>query len=276
MKYESRSCFARLMVPLSAARAVLHTTFPCSGHSRPATSRNLPIPTWGQEIIDSFSKPIHPVIGGIASGGGLGFGIGYDSPDDQRWYQEARSDGHHRRYWSLEGEVGRRSLSKCSQIGVFGAVRHMGRLDYFGIGPTQSSTDRSAFRLRETTFGSAWMVPPCSGSFDSAAAPSRYMPDLGTARRSPSVPSIEDGLSATSVPGIRRHEPTFGRYRGFAEFQHPVLARADTLDEPEPLSRHVSIGASRPSAITTRGGTTSTAGRRKSSSAFPASCLVSG
>ena len=40
-----------------------------------------------------------------------------------------------RRFWSLEGEVGRRSLSKRSQIGAFGAVRHMGRLDYFGIGP---------------------------------------------------------------------------------------------------------------------------------------------
>ena len=107
------------------------------------TSRNLPVPAWGQAIVDSFSKPVHPVVGGVASGGGLGFGVGYDSPEDTRWYQQAEAMVTVRRFWLLEGEVGRRSLSKRSQIGAFGTVRHMGRLDYFGIGPQSSFDDRS-------------------------------------------------------------------------------------------------------------------------------------
>src|SRR5687767_5447248 len=109
---------------------------------------NLPIPTWAEPVIDSFGKPVHPVIGSVASGGGLGFGIGYDSPDDERWYRNAEAMVSVRRYWSLSGEVGRQSLTKRSQLGVFGVVRHMNRLDYFGIGPNTIFDDRSAFRLR--------------------------------------------------------------------------------------------------------------------------------
>ena len=106
-------------------------------------------PSWAKAVIDSFSKPLHPVIGGVASGGGLGAGIGYDSPDDTRWYQNAEAMVTMRKYWSLEGEVGRRSLTDQSQIGVFGGLRHMNRIDYFGIGPNAAFDDRSAFRLRE-------------------------------------------------------------------------------------------------------------------------------
>jgi hypothetical protein len=97
--------------------------------SAPGDLGNLPVPGWAQPVIDSFSQPVHPVIGGVASGGGLGFGVGYDSPEETPWYQQAEAMVTVRRYWSLEGEIGRRSGSKRSQIGAFGAVRHMGRLD---------------------------------------------------------------------------------------------------------------------------------------------------
>ncbi len=98
---------------------------------------NLPVPSWGQAVIDSFSKPIHPIIGGIASGGGLGFGVGYDSPEDARWYREGEAIMTVRRYWTVAGEIGRRSSSKRSQLGVFGAVRDMNRINFFGIGPAR-------------------------------------------------------------------------------------------------------------------------------------------
>ncbi len=183
-------------------------------------SSDLPIPSWGKGIMESFSKPLHPVIGGVASGGGLGAGVGYDSPDDGRWYQNAEAMVTMRRYWSVEGEVGRRSLAKRSQIGVFGGVRHMNRVDYFGIGPNTSFDDRSAFRLRETTFGTrGWhRVAPAVRLGGSAAM---YMPDLGPGR-SPAVRSIEQVFPESSVPGFSA-EPAFGRYRGFAELTYPVL-----------------------------------------------------
>lgn len=190
--------------------------------------KDLPIPSWGQAILDSFSKPLHPVVGGVASSGGLGVGVGYDSPDEERWYREAEAMLTLRRYWSVEGEVGRRSLSKRSQIGAFGAVRHMPRLDYFGIGPDTVFENRSAFRLRETTVGTrGWFrAAPAVRVGGSVAA---YIPDLGRGAH-PSVPSIEEMFAPASIPGFDA-EPTFGRYRGFVEFMHPGSSTFDTTAE---------------------------------------------
>ena len=66
-----------------------------------------------------------------------------------------------RRYWVLEGEVGRRSLSKRSQFGVFGAVRHMERLDYFGIGPDTdlSTTARLSACAKPPSVRAGWFRP---------------------------------------------------------------------------------------------------------------------
>ena len=187
-------------------------------------TEGIKVPAWGQGVIDSFSEPIHPVVGGVASGGGLGAGIGYDSPDDRQWYQRAEAMVTIRRYWQLDAEVGRRSLSKSSQVAVFGTVRHMGRLDYYGIGPDTVFGDRSAFRLRETTFGSrGWFRPAPALRLGGSA--SLYMPDLGTSSRS-RVPAIETVFDASHLSGFE-HEPIFGRYRGFAELRYPLL--------PEPL-----------------------------------------
>jgi hypothetical protein len=214
-----------VLLPLQAAA---QDTQPPADAS--ADLQKLPVPGWGQAIVDSFSKPVHPVVGGVASGGGLGFGVGYDSPDDSRWYQEAEAMLTVRRFWLLDGEVGRRALSKRSQIGGFGTVRHMGRLDYFGLGPQSSFDDRAMFRLRETTFGTrGWFrVTPAVRVGGSIAA---YMPDLGPGT-SPRVRSIEEVFTPTSAPGVGA-EPTFGRYRGFVELLHPTHDQPDALDDAD-------------------------------------------
>jgi len=215
--------FFALILPLSAAAQNAQTADTGSDFG------DLPIPSWGQAILDSFSKPLHPVVGGVASSGGVGFGVGYDSPDDERWYREGEAMVTVRRYWSLEGELGRRSLSKRSQIGAFGAIRHMGRLDYFGIGPNTVFENRSAFRLRETSVGTrGWFRPvPAVRIGGSVAA---YMPDLGRGTH-PSVPSIEEVFEPAAIPGFAA-EPTFGRYRGFVELTHPGSETFGGTDEP--------------------------------------------
>ena len=169
-------------------------------------------------------------MGGVASGGGLGFGVGYDSPEGERWYRNAEGMVTIRRYWALEGEVGRRSSSKQSQLGVFGAVRHMSRLDYYGIGPTTVFDDRSSFRLRETTIGTrGWFHPVPAVRVGGSGA--IYKPDLGPGAHR-SVPSIEEVFPAASVPGFSA-EPTFGRYRAFAELLYPVFRDPNIRDEDE-------------------------------------------
>jgi hypothetical protein len=191
------------------------------------TDLDLPIPAWGQAVIDSFSEPVHPVVGSVASGGWLGVGVGYNSPEQGRWYRQAEAMVTVRRYWSLEGEIGRRSLSKQSQLAVFGAVRHMNRLDYFGIGPDTVFENRSVFRLRETTFGSrGWFRPAPAIVLGGSAA--IYIPDLGPGANA-SVPSIETVFLPATVPGFSA-EPTFGRYRGFAEVVYPAIGAPGSPD----------------------------------------------
>ena len=215
--------FCVLLLPLTVAAQGAQTSTPTSGDFGR-------VPGWAQPIIDSFSKPVHPVVGGVVSGGGLGFGVGYDSPEDTRWYQQAEAMVTVRRYWLLEGEIGRRLLSNRAQIGAFGAARHMSRLDYFGIGPQSLFDDRSAFRLRDTTIGTrGWFqAAPAVRVGGSIAA---YMTDLGPGS-SPSVPSIEEVFTPISVPGFNA-EPTFGRYRAFVEILHPV-ANPTAVDVAEP------------------------------------------
>jgi hypothetical protein len=180
---------------------------------------NLPVPSWAAPVLDSFDKPVHPLIGSVASGGGIGFGLGYSSRVDKHWYRNAEAMVSIRRYWSLEGEVGRRSLTQRSQLGVFAGVRHMNRLDYFGIGPDTIFDNRSAFRLRETAIGTrGWFRPVRAVRLGGSLT--AYKPDLGPGAN-PSVPSIEDRFLASVVPGFSA-EPMFGRYRGFAELVYPA------------------------------------------------------
>jgi hypothetical protein len=205
---------ALLLLPQLAAAQAPHDTLEVDGLD------GISIPSWGKAIIDSFDKPVHPVLGGVASGGGLGAGFGYDSPDDRLWYQHAEAMVTIRRYWQLDGEVGRRSLSKSSEVAVFGTIRHMGRLDYYGIGPDSMFHDRSAFRLRESSFGSrGWFRP--TPAVRLGGSTSIYVPDLGSGARS-TVPSIETIFPASHLSGFD-DEPFFGRYRGFAELLYPVL-----------------------------------------------------
>jgi hypothetical protein len=213
-----------LLVPLLAS-----AQSPQSPSDTAGDVDSLPIPAWAKTVLDRFEKPLHPVIGGVASSGGLGFGIGYDSPAEGQWYGEADAMVTVRRNWLFAGEVGRRSRSKRSRLGAFAGVRHMNRIDYFGIGPATTFDDRSAFRLREVTAGTrGWHRLTPAVRLGGAVA--LYVPEQGVGANR-SVPSIERVFSESTVPGGFATEPKFARYRGFAEYMYPALANPDSLDE---------------------------------------------
>ncbi len=191
---------------------------------------DLPVPSWAAGIIDSFDKPVHPVIGSVVSGGGVGLGVGIDSPDDEPLYKEAEAMVTVRGYWALAGEIGRRSASKRAQIGAFGAVRHMNRMDFFGIGPDTSEDFRSDFRLRDSAFGTrGWFRPVQALRLGGSA--SMYVPDLGRGKNS-SVPDIDQLFPVSEIPG-GFDEVTFGRFRGFAELTYPVPPELDVADDAD-------------------------------------------
>jgi hypothetical protein len=85
-----------------------------------AQSQDLPIPDAAAPFIDAFDKPLHPLVGGVAPGGGLGVGIGYDTPKGRNWFRNTGALVTWNRYWSVEGETGYRNHH--SRIGLFGSA----------------------------------------------------------------------------------------------------------------------------------------------------------
>jgi hypothetical protein len=182
----------------------------------------LPLPAPAQAVIDSFSKPLHPILGGVAPGGGMGVGVGYDTPKSEDWFHNAEARITINRYWLLSGETGRQTAR--SRIGIFGQMRHMNRLDFFGIGPDSRRSNRTDFRLRETAAGvGGWVRAHPALRLGGGAQ--IYSPELGSGQ-SPSVVSIEQFFTPASVPGFDA-DPVFVRYRGYAEALYPVLADVD-------------------------------------------------
>ena len=190
---------------------------------------DLPVPGWAKSVLDSFEKPLHPVIGGVASGGGMAAGIGYETPSQVGWFREGEALFSIRRYWSVDGEIGNRSPSGRFQIGMYGGIRHMGRLDFYGIGSGSRFEDRSAFRLRESTYGTRGWIRPLS-LVRIGGSVSMYMPDLGRGSHQ-GVLTLEDAFPPDLVPGIAA-EPVYGRYRGFVEFSHPTPVELDGGEIP--------------------------------------------
>ena len=223
-------CLTVALMPCSARAQATQTPTP-PAQTTQSTIPDLdwlPIPSWGKAVIESFDNPLHPVVGGVASGGGLGFGVGYQSPEADKVYREGQAMYTLRRYWGLEGEVGRRSESKLSQAGVFAMLRDMKRLDFYGIGPDSLEDNRSDFRLREWVLGTRGYYGPTKG-FRLGGSASLYEPDLGPGFGS-SVPSIERVFPVSEVPG-GFDEVTYGRFRGIAELVHPVIS-PDLVGEP--------------------------------------------
>jgi surface antigen Omp85-like protein len=187
-----------------------------------ATEDALPLPPAAQAVFDAFNKPLHPIIGGVAPGGGMGVGVGYNTPKSEDWFHDAEARITINRYWSLVGETGRQT--QRSRVGVFGEIRHMNRLDFFGIGPDSRRANRTDFRLRETSAGAQGWIR-ATPALRLGGIAQMYSPELGSGQ-SPSVLSIEQFFTPSSVPGFNA-DPVFARYRGYAELVYPVLADTD-------------------------------------------------
>jgi hypothetical protein len=186
----------------------------------------LPLPPAAQTVFDAFNKPLHPIVGGVAPGGGMGVGIGYNTPKSEEWFHDAEARITINRYWTLTGETGRQT--QRSRVGVFGQIRHMNRLDFFGIGPDSRRGDRTDFRLRETSAGAKGWVR-ATPVLRLGGSAQMYSPELGSGQ-SPAVLSIEQFFTPATVPGFNV-DPVFARYRGYAEFVYPVLADPDRPDD---------------------------------------------
>jgi hypothetical protein len=173
----------------------------------------------GSKVGKAFSRPLHPVVQGVASGGGLGVGLGYDFPSAGRWETSTKAVVTLHRYWNLQFDSGYHGTKV--QVGGYTRVRDMSRLSFFGSGPDTDGANRTAFTLRDPVVGAVALVKVAPGVAIGGRAEEMW-PRV-SAGRDPVRPSLEELFGEADAPGLT-DQARFGRYQGFIEFTAPAAA----------------------------------------------------
>ena len=198
-----------------SASFVLCVTAPLS-----AQERKSPVFLWlestGKTIIATFDRPLHPLLGSVAPGGGVGTGLGFETAS-RPWSIALEGLYTARRYWSAEATLDY-TRERANAV-VYGRVRDMPKLDFFGPGSTSTETDRTSFALREGVAGVAGSVD-VTPWLSVGARVEQLWPEVDGGRSS-NVPSIETRFGETEAPGLTT-QPTFGRYEGSVELLVPA------------------------------------------------------
>ena len=168
------------------------------------------------KIHSIFSAPIHPVISGVAPGGGWGAGLGFDAPGRGPLDFKAKTVWTMKNYRLAEAVAsyeGRRA-----EFEAFGRWRDMTQLDYYGRGNSQRS-DRTTFYLRDPVVGAhgrfrllSWLA--LGGRVEEVWPYARGGEEKG-------VPSIEETFPPPLIPGFSAR-PRFGRYQGSVDIRLPA------------------------------------------------------
>ncbi len=169
------------------------------------------------KIHSIFGRPLHPVISGVAPGGGWGAGLGFDAPGRGPWDFSAKAIwtlNNYRLAEAVASYEGRRAAFEA-----FGRWRDMTQLDYFGRGPASQQFDRTTFYQRDPVVGAhgkvrvtPWLA--VGGRLEEIWPYARQGEDE-------SVPSIEETFPPPAIPGFSAL-PRFGRYQGSIDIHLPA------------------------------------------------------
>jgi hypothetical protein len=164
-----------------------------------------------------FKEPLHPVINGVVSGGGLGAGVAYDFPSRGRWETTTGALVTIRRYWSAE--LGTVYRGDRVQFAGYARLRDLPELPFFGPGMDTAVADHTNFRLLDPVIGAVGSVRPRPWMAVGGRVEALW-PDVGRGHAK-GVPTIAARFDEGEAPGLRE-QPRFGRYQGFVEFQAPA------------------------------------------------------
>lgn len=167
----------------------------------------------------AFDGPLHPVLKGVASGGGIGIGVGYDLPSFGRWQTTSTAIVTMRRYWSLQLDT--EYQGERLEAAAYTRVRDMSQLNFFGPGANSDVADRTTFRLRDPIIGgvAAVRVVPFVSVGGRIEA---LWPSVGRGRSS-RFPSINDRFGEPVAPGLSA-QPRLSRYQVFMDVAVPAAA----------------------------------------------------
>ena len=168
------------------------------------------------KIRSVFGAPLHPVISGVAPGGGWGAGVGYDAPGRGPWNASAKAIYTLNNYWlaeAVKGYEGRRT-----QFEGFARAREMRQLDYYGSGPASNLFNRTSFSYRDPVVGAhgKLRITPW------LALGGRVEEIWPYARAGRRLPSIEARFFLPGdAPGLFG-QPVYGRYQASVDVHLPA------------------------------------------------------
>jgi hypothetical protein len=165
-----------------------------------------------------FTAPIHPLVKGVASGGGVGAGIGADFGRGP-WEVGGDAVITARRYTSLSGFAG--YDSRRLQVEGYWRKRDMRQLNYFGIGNASSEDNRTDYRLEDEVYGARAMAGVLSWLTVSGRA--EVLDPVISTGKSPRFPSVEEVFDEGDAPGLAL-QPEFTRYEGWLEIRLPAAS----------------------------------------------------
>ena len=168
---------------------------------------------------DLFQKPLHLNVSSVAPGGGLTVGVGFSPKpwSGNRFFTSMRTGVSTRKFWIAEGGLGWQN-DGSARVEVFGRVRGMPRLNYFGVGGDTLAASETSVLMNERTIGATGWIRPQSWLKLSARL-ERIGATLGVGR-SPTHPSIETRFDDVTAPGLT--EPTsFFHAQGTVDVMHP-------------------------------------------------------
>lgn len=167
-------------------------------------------------IVSSLKAPVHPIIKGIAPGGGLGVGIEAELPARGRWESSTTALVTTQGYWSTAFETG--YLGVRRQLHGYARLRDMTQLNFFAPGIASDLGSRTTFRLRDFTLGTL-ATASVTEWLTVGGRVEQLWPDVGSGRH-PRVPSIDERFAEMDAPGLTA-QPRFGRYQTFVEVDVP-------------------------------------------------------
>ncbi|MFL6210294.1 MAG: hypothetical protein ACJ74W_15665 [Pyrinomonadaceae bacterium] len=196
-----------------------------------------------EKVFKKGYKHIHGELGGIVPGSGLGLGLGYNPArktinhglDTWRLRFKGRGLFTYKKYWEVDTNLlitrAHNQFSSTSgtnveneldesdlKINVYGQIRDMTRLDFFGLGSETQQADRAVYNYRQGVIG-----------VDAAKAANKFI-DVGGAFEhiwphlvriaNPSVRSVERVFTETTAPGLTS-QPNFLHFTAYANLHSP-------------------------------------------------------
>lgn len=162
-----------------------------------------------------LERPLHPIVSGIAPGGGMGAGVGFDAPGHGPWIASAQALYTINQYWQAQGILGFKN--RRAHVEAFGRARDMVRLSYYGPGPNSNEFDRTSYSYRDPVIGAhgGFRVTPW------LTLGGRVEHIWPYARSGERQPSIEQVFTSSDAVGLFS-KPRFGRYQASVEARIPA------------------------------------------------------